>query len=44
MNTKDLLLKLLDEAYKKKAWHGPNLRQAIRGVSAGLGAWRSRAL
>ena len=23
-----------DEAYTKKTWHGPNLRQAIRGVSA----------
>ena len=23
-----------DEAYTKKTWHGPNLRQAIRGVNA----------
>lgn len=43
VNTKDLLLKLLDEAYKKKAWHGPNLRQAIRGVNAKQAAWRPGA-
>jgi hypothetical protein len=30
----DLLLGLLDEAFEKKAWHGPNLRGALRGVSA----------
>jgi uncharacterized damage-inducible protein DinB len=29
-----LLLHLLDQAYDKKAWHGPNLRGAIRGLSA----------
>ena len=40
MKTKDLLLGLFDEAYKKKTWHGPNLRQAIRGVSAKQAAWR----
>lgn len=28
-----LLLDLLDEAYDRKAWHGPNLRGAIRGLS-----------
>src|SRR4051812_41993383 len=27
-----LLLQLLDEAYDHKAWHGPNLRGAIRRV------------
>jgi uncharacterized damage-inducible protein DinB len=29
-----LLLGLLDEAFDKKAWHGPNLRGALRRVSA----------
>jgi len=38
-----LVLTLLDEAYKKKTWHGPNLRQAIRGVSAKQAAWRPGA-
>jgi hypothetical protein len=35
-----LVLTLLDEAYEKHTWHGPNLRQAIRGVSAKQAAWR----
>lgn len=35
-----VLLDLIDEAYEKKAWHGPNLRGALRGVSAGHAAWR----
>jgi hypothetical protein len=34
------LLQLLAEAYEKKTWHGPNLRQSIRGVSARAAAWR----
>ena len=29
-----LVLTLLDEAYEKRTWHGPNLKQAIRGVTA----------
>jgi len=28
------LLGLLDEAYNRAAWHGPNLRGSIRGVTA----------
>jgi hypothetical protein len=35
-----LLLDLLDEAFDRKSWHGPNLRSAIRGVSAREAAWR----
>lgn len=35
-----LLLQILDEAYEKKAWHGPNLKQSLRGVSAQAAAWR----
>jgi uncharacterized damage-inducible protein DinB len=34
------MLKMLDEAYEKKAWHGPNLRGALRGVTAAQAAWR----
>ena len=37
---KILLLAALDEAFDKKSWHGPNLRRAIRGVSAEQAAWR----
>ena len=35
-----LLLDLIDEAFDKKSWHGPNLRAAIRGVNARQAAWR----
>jgi hypothetical protein len=42
MTTNDLLLGLLDEAYSKKTWHGPNLRQSLKGVSAKQAAWRPR--
>ena len=35
-----LLLEILDQGYKRKAWHGPNLRQSLRGVSAECAAWR----
>lgn len=37
---KSLLLDSLDEAFNKKSWHGPNLRGAIRGVTAVQAAWR----
>ena len=42
MNHSELVLALLDEAYEKRTWHGPNLKQAIRGVSAKQAAWRPR--
>jgi hypothetical protein len=35
-----LLLQVLDESYEKKAWHGPNLKGSIRGVTAGQAGWR----
>jgi hypothetical protein len=35
-----LVLALLDEGYEKKTWHGPNLKQSIKGVSAKQAAWR----
>ncbi len=39
---RELLLRVLDEAYNKKAWHGPNLRGSIRRVSAQEATWRPR--
>lgn len=35
----ELLLALLDEAYDRPAWHGPNLRGALRGLHAREAAW-----
>jgi hypothetical protein len=35
-----LLLRILDEAYEKKSWHGPNLRGSIRRVSVEQAVWR----
>lgn len=37
---KSMLLDGLDEAFDQKSWHGPNLRGAIRGVTAVQAAWR----
>jgi hypothetical protein len=37
---RSMLLDSLDEAFDKKSWHGPNLRGAIRGVTAAQAAWR----
>jgi hypothetical protein len=34
------LLALLDEAFVRRSWHGPNLRGALRGMSAARAAWR----
>ncbi|HCV43661.1 MAG TPA: hypothetical protein DGH68_09270 [Bacteroidetes bacterium] len=34
-----LLLRMIDEAFEKKAWHGPNLRGSLRGISASQAAW-----
>lgn len=35
-----LLLRLVDEAYEKKAWHGPNFRGSLRSLTARQAAWR----
>ena len=35
-----LLLRILDEAFEKKAWHGPNLKGSLRGVTPGQAAFR----
>ncbi len=39
----DILVRLLHEGYSKKAWHGPNLRGALRGMTAREAAWRPAA-
>ena len=36
----ELLTQILNQGYSSKAWHGPNLRQSLRGVSAKNAAWR----
>ena len=33
-----LLLRILDEGYEKKAWHGPNLKGSLRGAPQAV--WR----
>lgn len=38
-----LLLRIIDQAYVKKAWHGPNLRGSLRGLTAEEAAWRPHA-
>lgn len=35
-----VLLRLIDQAYDKKSWHGTNLRGSLRGLSAEDAAWR----
>ncbi len=40
MDSAKLLLALLAEAYEKKTWHGPNLKQSLKGVTAKQAAWR----
>ena len=35
-----LILAIFEEAYCKKTWHGPNLRQSLKGVTAKQAAWR----
>jgi hypothetical protein len=40
VNPMHLVLALLDEAYEKRTWHGPNLKQSLKGVTARQAAWR----
>ena len=35
-----LLIRILDESYERKAWHGPNLKGSIRGLAPDRAAWR----
>jgi uncharacterized damage-inducible protein DinB len=34
------LLQVVDELYDGPAWHGPSLRESLRGVTAAEAAWR----
>src|SRR6266699_2315122 len=43
VDSANLVLALLDEAYDKKTWHGPNLKQSIKGLTAKQAAWRPGA-
>jgi hypothetical protein len=43
MARNSMILALLDEAYQQKTWHGPNLGQSLRGVTAKEAAWRPAA-
>jgi hypothetical protein len=40
VNAHRLLLQILGEGFRDRAWHGPNLKQSLRGVSAKQAAWR----
>ncbi|HEX9492264.1 MAG TPA: DinB family protein [Thermoanaerobaculia bacterium] len=40
MSNRDLLLRMLDEAFQRKAWHGTNLRRSLRGVTAEEARWK----
>jgi len=42
-NERELLLRIVDEAFEKKAWHGPTLRSSIRGLNANQAFWRPTA-
>jgi uncharacterized damage-inducible protein DinB len=35
-----MLLRQIDEAYRRSSWHGPNLRGALRGIGPTEAAWR----
>lgn len=37
-----LLLRVVDEAFDRKSWHGANLRGAIRGLTVATVSWRPR--
>jgi uncharacterized damage-inducible protein DinB len=39
----DDLLFLIEQSYRKKAWHGTNLRGSVRGLSAQEASWRPAA-
>lgn len=37
---KEQILAMVEEGFQKAAWHGPNLRGALRGVGVDEAAWR----
>jgi uncharacterized damage-inducible protein DinB len=40
MNADSVILRLFEEAFEQKTWHGPNLWQSLKGVTASQAAWR----
>src|SRR6202171_6355282 len=40
MKTDRIILALLEEGFSRKTWHGPNLVQSLKGISAQQAAWR----
>src|ERR1700722_5750112 len=40
MNRDAVILQLFAEAFERKTWHGPNLWQSLKGVTANKAAWR----
>ena len=36
----ELLLRIIDQSYDYTAWHGTNLRNSLRGLTAEQAAWR----
>ncbi len=40
MNRDAVILQLFEEAYERKTWHGPNLWQSLKGITAKQAAWR----
>jgi uncharacterized damage-inducible protein DinB len=40
MDASSAILTLFEEAFAQKAWHGPNLWQSLKGVTAKQAAWR----
>ncbi len=40
MDSIEILLRCIDEAFDRKSWHGTNLRGSIRGLTAAEAAWR----
>jgi hypothetical protein len=41
--TRTVLLRLLDEAFDHRSWHGTNLRGSIRGLTVETASWRPKA-
>ena len=40
MHTDSVILDLFEEAFERKTWHGPNLWQSMKGITAKQAAWR----
>src|SRR5215467_12908637 len=43
MDEWSVILAVVEESFQKHAWHGPNLWQSLKGISAEEAAWRPAA-